>query len=228
MNLRFSSESSNLLKINSFFSKKKVDIEKKIQEKYIYGDVAVIAYRVFEISDIIDPHSVPGHEILTRDFLDFLETNTEYIDSGYPIVLEICGREFTDEEKSTITRVIKENCDLLLGRCSHEKKDMIGWMIFNGICAIASYVAYALFNGVAQKTGNPWITAIVDGLNIFFWVFTWEIVAAVAFKTKGYLDNKKKAAQMASMNIRFYDKFGDSTYSKEEQNKVVEEILNDK
>ena len=225
MSLFFRSRNPLLYRTGIFFSKKNVDIEKKIQAKYICGNVAVIAYQVFNISDIIDPHSVPGHEILTQGFVNFLETNTEYIVSDYPIILEICGKEFSDEEKSLITRVIKENCDLLLGKFHHVKNDMIGYMIFSGICAVISYLIYFIFNVLAAKGEPGGFTAMADCLNIFFWVFAWEIVATAIFKTKEYRDEKKKAAQMASMNIRFYDTFDESTYSDHEQKEAAEEIM---
>ena len=225
MSFMFQPENKNLNRAGRFFSRKSVDIEKKIGDKYLCGDVAVIAYRAFSLSDIIDPHSVPGHEILTEGFNNFLEVNTGYIESEYPIVLEICGQDFTQEEKEMIVRVIKDECDLVLGTFVHEKKEIISSLIFNAVFAVIAYLIYMYFNQLSQAEPGSGLVALVDCFNIFFWVFAWEAAAGLVFRTQIYMSAKKKAAQMASMNIKFFKEYDESTYSVKEQEKLIDEIV---
>ena len=89
-----------------YFLRKKVDYDKAVKYYFIDKDVAYITCKVSGLDDIISRYSVPGYELLSEDFSNYLERIMIHIPEKYPLVLEITGHQFTKDEQTRIEDAI--------------------------------------------------------------------------------------------------------------------------
>ncbi|MBR2546489.1 MAG: hypothetical protein IKE93_10040, partial [Erysipelotrichaceae bacterium] len=97
--LRKRSKRYRLEKNKKSFRKMKIDYYRYVKDFYLEDGLAYISCNVNDYNDIINPYSVEGYEWLNESFARFVESNAEYIPVEYPIVLEICGKNFSDQQK---------------------------------------------------------------------------------------------------------------------------------
>lgn len=205
--------------LSQMFARKRFDVDKAIEKRYLSGDVAVIVYNTDDIDSIIDTHAPEGYDMVSGAFVDYISYHTEFISSNYPLVVEICGMKLDEEDRKRVKRAYQAYYDMELGMYRHEKLEMLKKTAYNLIMAAITYQLYTL-------TKQGFAPAICDGFNLFFFLFANEFAYTFVYRIKDMMDRHKKTGQMASASIKFYEEYIDSKYSEEEQTRLIHEILN--
>lgn len=211
-------QSARLRKNLRKFSKKRVDVSKYVKDFYVENGLAYISCNVKGYYDIIDPYSVAGYEWLNDSFARFIETNAMYVPTEYPIVLEICGTSFSQEQKDVIEATIADYYALKLGDCQLVLEQ-------NAKKSITLLVMGILFAILIMKWGSVLDAnaALSEASFIFYWLFLWEFVDYAWFERRDLISDRVDAAQMASIKVVYKPVFVDSPVADEET--VLDEIF---
>ena len=97
------------------FKKAKFNYAKFVKKYYIEKGEAYISAKVNSIDDIISKYSTKDYEWINPEFASYIEESAYYIPLEESITIEICGGNFSEEEKDMIKRVIKDYFGLKLG-----------------------------------------------------------------------------------------------------------------
>jgi hypothetical protein len=198
------------------FSRKRVDVSKYVKDFYVDNGLAYISCNVTGISDIIDPYSVNGYEWLNESFARFVESNAEYVPTEYPIVLEICGHRFTPKQKAVIEETVSDYYALKLGDAQLTLERNMTKSIFLGVILVLALIAMTALSKIVSTT-------ISETIIVLFWFALWELLDNAVFDRLELLDDKRDAAQMASIKVLFMEKFKDMPVPDEEE--VLAEIF---
>lgn len=181
------------------FRKKEFNLNKFINDYYMDQNSAYMTVKVNDYNDIVSKYSVDNYEWINTEFADHLELMAYYIPVEEPIVIEITGKKFTDEEKKVIEKVIKTYFGLKLGDRmlslnSNRDKYMI-LLIYGVLSFIMFYVLYM----------NNVIETILEIVIFGFWFIMWEF-ANLAFLQRNNLKVEKlEAGQLSSATVVFID-----------------------
>lgn len=181
------------------FRKKEFNLNKFINDYYMDQNSAYMTVKVNDYNDIVSKYSVDNYEWINTEFADHLELMAYYIPVEEPIVIEITGKKFTDEEKKVIEKVIKTYFGLKLGDKmlslnSNRDKYMI-LLIYGVLSFIMFYVLYM----------NNVIETILEIVIFGFWFIMWEF-ANLAFLQRNNLKVEKlEAGQLSSATVVFID-----------------------
>ncbi len=215
------SRRSRLEKNKRQFSRKKVDYYKYVKDFYLEDGLAYISCNVKDYYDIIDSRSVEGYEWLDESFAWFIESNAFYIPIEYPIVLEICGKKFTQEQQDTIIETIGDYYELKLGDkqmdLSRNTYRILTILLFSIIAVIFSM----FIRGLRGETMAFELSLIM------VWFFVWELPDLLIFERQELKEEKTYAAQLASIIVKFKEEFVDEPIDEEEK-KEIYEILEQK
>lgn len=205
------------------FKKKSVDLDKFIKEIYVDNGLAYISCNVAKYTNVIDRLSVEGYEWLDWHFTRFVEENAASIPTEYPIVLEICGCKFTKQQQEAIEGTVSDYYALKLGDAQAEYKRNQKRLAF---LAVVAAIAAAL---VALMSMFPVIKSAVFSEMVFvlFWIAVWESFDYAVFEKKDLLEQKIKAAQLASMKVSFKEKFTDDPLKPSEESTIIKEAMSD-
>ncbi len=161
--------------------------------------IAYIPCRVDGIGDIISRFSIKGCESLDGEFVDYLLNFVDCVPEEYPVVLEIHGPKFTDEEKTLITEVIESDTDYMLGNTEtqnrHHRK-VFWWMV---VGTVGSGILLALIKNL-----------IIDDIPleffyVLFWLFADALVRYLFIENYDYKNDKIRAGRIASMKVEFVE-----------------------
>lgn len=202
------------------FSQKTVNYAKYMREIYIENGLAFISCKVKNYHDIIDRYSVEDYEWLDESFARYIESNAAYIPTEYPIVIEIIGGHFGEEQKETIEETILDYYGLSLGDKQIEMNRNLRKIV---IIAIISVLVACLewFLDV-----NNYNTILQESIMILVWFFVEDLVELILERID-LQEEKTDAAQLASVAIRFSDKFNDDPVPDEEAEEIIAEIFDD-
>ena len=203
-------------KNKKLFMKRDAKLNERLKSDYIRNGIAVLPCNVSGMDDIVSHFSVKKYETTNPEFFEYIEATASYVPGDYPIVLEISGCTFTEEEKKTISAMIHEDFLYALGAIQQENKRQL---IFSWIMLICMLITGAIT--FAIKGASP---SIVEIAYVFFWFFA-DMVACYWFLDR--FENKKKrllAGRLADMTIRFREKFDDITVTDEDAQAVYEEM----
>lgn len=182
------------------FKSAKFNYAKFVKNYYIDKGAAYISAKVNSIDDIVSKYSIKNYEWINSDFASYLEESAYYIPMEESIVIEICGGNFSEDQKDLITRVIKDYFGLQLGDkimdldINRKRSNiLLGFSIF-GILLVAMLNKFNIIGTVAE-------------LFIFIlWFFLWEY-GEMAFLDRSELQEQKlEAAQLSTAKIVFLDK----------------------
>ncbi len=181
------------------FRKKEFNLNKFINDYYMDQNSAYITVKVSDYNDIVSKYSVDNYEWINTKFADHLELMAYYIPVEEPIVIEIAGRKFTDEEKKVIEKVIKTYFGLKLGDKmlslnSNRDKYMI-LLIYGVLSFIMFYVLYM----------NNVIETILEIVIFGFWFIIWEFANLAFLQRKNLKVEKLEAGQLSSATVVFID-----------------------
>lgn len=203
------------------FKRKNVDIAKFVKDLYVDQGIAYISCNVSSYNDIISRYSVDGYEWLNHIFTRFVDENANYVPTEYPIILEICGHRFKKKERECIEATVADYYALKLGdaQMALERNTMECLVLF--VFSIVSVISIWL-----ALRGNIGRT-IWEILIVFLCFFIWEFIDSFAFERSTLMDEKLKAAQVASMKLTFQEEFEDGPVEPEEAKEILNEIFED-
>ena len=178
---------------------KKSYLERRLQKDVMEDGIAYIPCRVDGIGDIISKFSIKGCESLDGEFVDYLLDFIDCIPEEYPVVLEISGPKFTEEEKQLITETIESDTDYMLGQTEaqnrHHRK-VFWWMV---VGTVGSGILLSLIRKL-----------IIDDIPleffyVLFWLFADALVRYLFIEYSDYKNDKIRAGRIASMKVEFVE-----------------------
>ncbi|MCQ2552887.1 MAG: hypothetical protein MJ150_01090 [Clostridia bacterium] len=204
------------------FSAKSVDVAKFVRELYVDNGLAYISCNVKDYYDIIDPYSVEGYEWLNESFVRFVDENANYVPTEYPIVLEICGKRFSQKERACIEETIADYYALKMGDAQMAVEKNRNKSIL--LLALGAFFAVlvTLLSGLVSN--NRLLSELIV---IFLWVFTWDFVENALFDRGDLQEERLAAAQMASIKVTFQLEFEDGPVEPEEERAILKEVFED-
>ena len=208
---------NNLLR----FNRKSVDVAKFVKELYVDNGMAYISCNVDKYTDIINKHSVEGYEWPNGHFVEFVDDNAQFIPTEYPIILEICGCEFTEKQQACIEETMADYYALQLGNAQLDLQANTRKSI-----ALFSFGVIAVL-GIWLGMGGAISSTIWELMLVLLWFFVWEFLDTFVFDRSELIERKLEAAQMASMKLTFQKKFEDGPVEPEEEKEILKEIFED-
>lgn len=109
----------NFLKL---FEARKAHLDTRIKRDYIRNGVSVMPCRVSGYDDVISSYSVKGLETLNPEFAEYLKSTAAVTPEESPIVLNIIGDCLSQEEKTTIEEIIRDDMAYDLGMVEEIEK----------------------------------------------------------------------------------------------------------
>ena len=181
------------------FKKAKFNYAKFVKKYYIEKGEAYISAKVNSIDDIISKYSTKDYEWINPEFASYIEESAYYIPLEESITIEICGGNFSEEEKDMIKRVIKDYFGLKLG-------DKFLDLDINKHKSFILFLFGIISLGVFANLSNfSIITAVNELLLLLFWFFLWEY-ADLGWLTRGNLRLEQiEAGQLSTAKIVFLD-----------------------
>lgn len=195
------------------FSKAKFNYGKFVKNYYMEKGEAYISAKVSGIEDIISRYSVKDYEWVNPEFVEYIEESAYYIPVEESIILEITGAKFTDEEKETIEKVIKDYFGLQLGDKmidleinKRRSRVLLG-------CTLITLIIFFSFYSFMEAT------LLLEVLAFGFWFFGWEYAEFAWLDRSDLKTEKLEAGQLATLKIQFLEE--DDNKNKDE--KKIEE-----
>jgi len=185
-------------KRSSFYYKKSY-LDRRLQKDVMEDGIAYVPCRVDGISDIISKFSTKDCESLDGEFVDYLLDFIDCIPEEYPVVLEVHGPKFTDEEKKLITETIESDTDYMLGKTEAENRHHRRVFFWMAVGTIGSGFLLA----VIKKFISDEIP--IEFFYVLFWLFADEFVRYLFIENSTYKDDKIRAGRIASMKVEFVE-----------------------
>ena len=149
------------------FNRKSVDVAKFVKDLYVDNGMAYISCNVDKYTDIVNKHSVKGYEWPNGHFVEFIDDNAQFVPTEYPIILEICGCDFTEKEQACIEETISDYYALQLGNAQMDLQRNTKECIILFVFGILSTLG--IFFATRGNVGNT----IWELLLVFLCFFIW-------------------------------------------------------
>ena len=204
------------LKNRRLFLKRDAKLNKRLKEDYIENGIASLPCKVTGIDEVISHFSVPGYETLSPEFSEYIESSAAFIPPEYPIVLELSGCRFSEEEQEIIRSTIRDDYTYELGAVQGEnRKQLIVALLMLIGMLVTGFLAFGV-RGIGDTA--------IEIIYIFFWFFA-DLVACY-FCLDGFENRKKRllAGRLADMTVCFSEKYDDSAVTDEDAQTVYEEL----
>lgn len=177
---------------------KKSSLNSRLQKDVIRNGTAYLSLSIGGLEDVISKFSIPGAESLDGEFKDELLGFVDCIPQEYPLVLELHGPHFTEDEKKMITEAVLSDADYLLGKTeaenSHHRK-VFWWMV-------AGTVGSGVLLGVVKHFVDE---VPLEFFYVLFWLFADALVRYLFIEFGDYKNDKIRAARIASMKVIFVE-----------------------
>ncbi len=178
------------------FLYKKSYLERRLQKDVMENGIAYIPCKVEGIDDIISKLSVKGCESLDPEFMGYIMGFIEFIPTEYPVVLEIHGPRFCEEEKITIRETIASEMDYSLGKVEEENHFLRKRFI--------RFIIGTLISGVLLTIARRFIADVpLEIFYIIFWLFADAAVRYLFIEKYDFKEQKIRMGRMASMTVEF-------------------------
>ena len=178
-------------------------MERRLKNEVLEDGIAYIPCRVENMEDIISRYSVRGCESLNSEFADYIMSFVECIPIQYPIVLEIYGSKFTEEEKNIIIDTIASDGDYQLGRTIQENRHHR--LVFIEM-VVGTVVSGLLITLIGQYIGG----IPREFFYVLFYLFADSFVRYLFIERGDYQNEKISAGRIASMKVRFVESEGNN------------------
>ncbi len=182
------------------FKKAKFNYAKFVKKYYIEKGEAYISAKVDSIDDIISKYSTKDYEWINPEFASYIEESAYYIPLEESITIEICGGNFSEEEKDMIKRVIKDYFGLKLGDkfLDLDINKHKSFILF--LFGIISLGVFAILSNFSI------ITAVNELFLLLFWFFLWEYADLGWLARSNLRLEQIEAGQLSTAKIVFLDK----------------------
>ena len=181
------------------FYKKQSNLKHRLEKDVIRDGIAYLACKVDGVDDILSKFSVKGLEAgLNSEFIDALLNFVDCIPQEYPLVLEIHGPRFTEEEKEMIKEAVISDADYLLGKTEAENRHhsrVFWWM-----------VAGTLGSGILLALIKEFVDEVpLEFFYVLFWLFADALVRYLFIEFGDYKNEKIRAGRIASIKVAFVE-----------------------
>ena len=181
------------------FYKKQSNLKHRLEKDVIRDGIAYLACKVDGVDDILSKFSVKGLEAgLNSEFIDALLNFVDCIPQEYPLVLEIHGPRFTEEEKEMIKEAVISDADYLLGKTEAENRHhsrVFWWM-----------VAGTLGSGILLALIKEFVDEVpLEFFYVLFWLFADALVRYLFIEFGDYKNEKIRAGRIASIKVEFVE-----------------------
>lgn len=197
--MHFLRKNSTKAKNIQMFRKKEFNLNNFINDYYMDQNKACMTVKVNDYSDIVSKYSVDNYEWINKEFADHLELMAYYIPVEEPIVIEITGKKFTDEQKRIIEKVIKTYFGLKLGDTMlllNQNRNKYTILLIFGVLSFVMFYLLFMANIIAT---------ILEIGSLVFWFIMWSF-ADLAFLQRNNLKiDKLEAGQLSSAKVVFID-----------------------
>ena len=180
------------------YYKKKSQLINRLNKDVIRDGTAYLSCKVEGLDDILSKFSVKGIQSLNGEFKDEFLSFVDCIPQEYPLVLEIHGPQFTEEEKKMITEAVNSDADYLLGKTEadnrHHRK-VFWWMVAG---TVGSGVLLAVLKHFVDEVP-------LEFFYVLFWLFADALVRYLFIEFGDYKNEKIQAGRIASMKVEFVE-----------------------
>lgn len=177
--------------------KKKTELE-KYREYLVEDGIAHIKYHISDIQDIVHPLSVKGYELLSDDFIAFLEIHRLIIPPKVPVMLEISGKSLNKEEKELIDNTIWSSFCMNMTSADMEAKACVKRGLFFLLYTILSVVLLFAAKDISEEI-------ITNFAYLPFWFFGYRLLIYLIIDCMPLWKNRRWYRQIASMSVVFSD-----------------------
>jgi hypothetical protein len=150
------------------------------------------------MEDIICKYSIRACVSLNSEFTDYITDFIECIPTKYPIVLEIYGSKFTNEQKKIIVDTITSDGDYQLGKIIQENRHHR--LVF-GEMVIGTVISGILLALIGKYLGD----IPQEFFYVLFWLFADAFVRYIFIERGDYRDQRIGAGRIASMKVEFIE-----------------------
>jgi len=180
------------------FYNKRSQLESRLKKDLIRDGIAYLTCKVRGIDDILSKFSTESFMAVDAEFTDALLNTVDCIPQEYPLVLEIHGPKFSQEEKELITETIISDADYMLGKTEaeyrHHRK------VFWGM------VAGTVGSGILLGAIKHFVDEIpLEFFYVLFWLFADALVRYLFIEHGDYKNEKIRAGRIASMKVEFVE-----------------------
>ena len=180
------------------FYNKKSHLESRLKKDLIRNGTAYLSCKVSGIDDILSKFSTESITAVDAEFSDALLNTVDCIPQEYPLVLEIHGPKFTEQEKKMITETIISDADYMLGKTEAENRHhrkVFWWMV-------AGTVGSGVLLGVIKQFVDE---VPLEFFYVLFWLFADALVRYLFIEHGDYKSDKIRAGRIASMKVEFVE-----------------------
>ena len=180
------------------YYKKKSHLISRLNKDVIRDGTAYLSCKIEGLDDVLSKFSVNGIEALNGDFKDEFLSFVDCIPQEYPLVLEIHGPKFTEEEKKMITEAVNSDADYLLGKTEADNRyhrKVFWWMV-------AGTVGSGVLLGVLKHFVDD---VPLEFFYVLFWLFADALVRYLFIEFRDYKNEKIQAGRIASMKVEFVE-----------------------
>ena len=184
-------------KLEEYYNKRS-DLKQRLEKDVIRDGVAYLAGKVNGLDDILSKFSIKGLEALDGEFRDELLNFVDCIPQEYPLVLEIHGPKFSEEEKGMIKEAVISDADYLLGKTEAENRHhrKVFWSM------VAGTVGSGILLGVIKEFVDE---VPLEFFYVLFWLFADALVRYLFIEHGDYKNEKIRAGRIASMKVEFVE-----------------------
>ncbi len=180
------------------YYKKKSQLISRLNKDVIRDGTAYLSCKIEGLDDVLSKFSVNGIEALNGEFKDEFLSFVDCIPQEYPLVLEIHGPQFTEEEKKMITEAVNSDADYLLGKTEADNRyhrKVFWWMV-------AGTVGSGVLLGVLKHFVDD---VPLEFFYVLFWLFADALVRYLFIEFRDYKNEKIQAGRIASMKVEFVE-----------------------
>ncbi len=201
------------------FSRRESHLERRVNEDFIDNGIAAIPCRVSGYDDLISRYSVKGYETVNPEFEAYVEDAASYIPAEYPVLLNITGCSFTEEEQGRIRETVREDFLYALGAVEEKNRSHRNFILLMFVGMLLSGI---LIFGSLGLNGSS-----VEILYLLFWFCADFFLSYIFLDAREAREARIRAGRLASAQIVFTEEFEDVAVSDEIVRKVYEGILSE-
>ena len=206
-------------KVGKLFESRKGRMDYLLDRDFINNGIATFPVKISSYYDVIHPLSVRRYETLNPDFKDLVELGAGVLPPECPIVMNIIEDCLTEEERKTIVATIREYYAYKLGVVENEEKRHNKRFIFMTVGLVLSAFLLWLSEGLDEMSRELFF--------ILFWFVGDTLCDYILLTGHDLRMDRRKAGQLASIQVTVSKSFDESDYTKEEVDKLYADIEKD-
>lgn len=206
-------------KVSELFESRKGRMDDLLRRDFINNGIATFPCKISSYYDIINPLSIRRYETPNLDFTDFIETGAQVLPPDCPIVLNIIEDCLTEEERKIVVATIREYYSYKLGVVENEEKRHTKRFLIMSVGLVLSGFLLWLSEGLDEISRELFF--------ILFWFMGDTLCDYILLTGHDLRMDRRKAGQLASIQVTFSKSFDESDYTKEEVDKLYADIEKD-